>query len=163
MQSVKTWGGLVAVMVAVGAGLAPAGAHASSTDVVSAIKTANHVIDQTRGYKELIGKLTPKTKAQAERIVGDFTELEKVADHQVDLVAQSSTSSAKQVQGKRDWVQGSREQDQGILQFRDAFKDVIEGNEAAFKRDFVKGSKTFVTGTKLGIKGDKLLGLPSTD
>jgi hypothetical protein len=78
-------------------------------------------------------------------------------------VAVSSTTSAKQREGKRLWVKGSREQNRGILELHAALRDLLIGKTAASKTESVKSAKALVAGTKLGIKGDKLLGLPTTD
>jgi hypothetical protein len=155
---------LAAVLAGAGgvAGVASS-AQAGSTNVVTAIKTQDAIIKRAPGYKVLTGQVKPKTKAQALKFVADLTKLEKVSAHAVDVVAASSTTDAKQREGKRLWVQGSREQNRGILDLHAALRDLLIGKTAAFKTESVKSAKALVAGTKLGIKGDKLLGLPTTD
>jgi hypothetical protein len=60
-------------------------------------------------------------------------------------------------------VKGSREQDRGILELQTSLKDFIHGDKAAAKKHDIAAIKELVLGTKLGIKGDKLLGLPPSD
>ncbi len=150
----------VAAVMAAGAASA---AQASSTNVVTAIKAQDKIISKTIGYKELNGKIQAKTPAQARRLITNLDKLEKISAHSVDIVAASTASSAKQREGKQDWIKGSREQNRGLLQLDAALKDVLDKKVAAFKREYPKAIKTFAAGTKLGIKGDKLLGLPITD
>jgi hypothetical protein len=138
-------------------------AQAGSTNVVTAIKTQDAIIKRAPGFKELSGKFKPKTKAQAEKFVADLVKLEKVSAHAVDVVAASSTTSAKQREGKQLWVRGSREENRGILEFHTALQDLIDHKTAEFKTDYVKAAKALVAGAKLGSKGDKLLGLPASD
>jgi hypothetical protein len=152
---------LAAVLAGVG-GVASS-AEAGSTNVVTAIRTQDAIIKRAPGYKVLSGQVKPKTKAQAIKFVADLTKLEKVSTHAVDVVAASSTTSAKQREGKRLWVKGSRGQNRGILDLHAALRDELIGKTAASKTEAVKAAKAFAAGTKLGIKGDKLLGLPVTD
>jgi hypothetical protein len=155
---------LAAVLAGVGgvAGVASA-AQAGSTNVVTAIKTQDAVIRHAPGFKVLSGKVKPKTRAQAVKFVADLTKLEKISAHAVDVVAASSTTSAKQRAGKQLWVKGSREQNRGILDLHAALRDELVGKTAASKTEAVKAAKALLAGTKLGVKGDKLLGLPTTD
>jgi hypothetical protein len=153
-----------AVLAGVGgvAGVASS-AQAGSTNVVTAIKTQDAIIKRAPGFKELSGQVKPKTKAQAVKFIADLTKIEKISAHAVDVVAASSTTSAKQREGKQLWVKGSREQNRGILEFHTALVDAVDQKSAAFKTEFLKATKSFTAGTRLGIKGDKLLGLPPTD
>jgi hypothetical protein len=138
-------------------------AHASQPNVTVAIKAQDKVINQSPGSADLNHLKKLSTRAQAKKLVVDLTKLEKTAAHAITVVARSSTTSAQQQQGKADWLKGSREQDRGIRQLTVALKDVLAGNKTAAKAQSQKALKTLLAGTELGIKGDKLLGLPADD
>jgi hypothetical protein len=147
------------VALALTGGLAGA-AQASPTNVVTAIKTQDEIITQTPGDKAL-RHLTVNTRAQAKKLVVELGALEKTATHAVTVVSQSSTSSARQRQGKADWIRGSEEQNRAILELITAFKEALADNQAA-KAEYTKATKLLAAGSALGAKGDKLLGLPTT-
>jgi type IV secretory pathway TrbL component len=140
-------------------------AQASSPNVVTAIKAQDKVISRTAGLKEFnhldVKKLPARTRAK--RLIADFGKLEKTAARGIAVVSKASTTSARQKQGKAFWIAGSREQTRAIRQLQSALKNVLAGDTTAAKTQYRKAIKTFLVGTILGIKGDKLLGLPDTD
>ena len=140
-------------------------AYAGSPNVVTAIKAQDKVISSTPGWNELnhlnLKKLPARSRAK--RLSADFGKLAKAAARGISVVSKASTTSARQRQGKAFWIEGSREQTRSIRQLQSAFKDVVAGNRTAAKMQYRKGITTFVVGTVLDIKGDKLLGLPDTD
>ena len=148
--------------VAVVAGVTGGVAQARSTNVVSAIKTQDKLIRRSPAYKDL-QHFDVKTKGQAKTLLKSFPALEREADHAATVVAAASTDSVRQRRGQRDWVAGMREGARGIGQFDTAIKDVLAGRKATAKREAIKAEKTIKAGNALGSKGDKLLGLPTSD
>jgi hypothetical protein len=148
------------------AGLALTGAiagaaQASSPNVVSAIKAQDKIISKAPAWKAL--KHEPTSIAQVKKLISDIASLEKLGVHAVAVVSRSSTTSAKQRQGKADWINGSREQDRGLLELGTALKDALAGNGAGSAAEYTKGIAKVNAGTALGSKGDRLLGLPPND
>jgi hypothetical protein len=135
-------------------------AQASSPNVVSAIKAQDKIINKAPAWKALNHE--PTSEAQVKKLISDLGSLEKLGAHAVAVVSRSSTTSAKQRQGKADWINGSREQDRGMLELGTALKDALAGN-AASVAEYNKGLDKIDAGTALGSKGDKLLGLPRDD
>lgn len=138
-------------------------AQASAPNVVTAIKAQDKVIQRSPGWKELQHFKKVTTRAQTKKFIADLGKLAKTASRAVNVVSKASTSSARQRQGKADWVKGSREQTRGIRQLRTALKDALAGKKAAAKKELHTALKTILAGTTLGMKGDKLLGLPTSD
>jgi hypothetical protein len=150
--------GAVLVMIAGSAGVA----HATTTNVVTAIKAQDKILKNSQGLKDL-NHLKVSSPAQIKKFVPDLTKLKNADAHAVTVVSTSSTTSPRQRQGKADWIKGSKEQIRGLLKVRSAFEDLLAGRKTAFKSDYVKGIKELEAGAHLGSRGDKLLGLPSAD
>jgi hypothetical protein len=134
-------------------------AQAASTNVVTVIKTQDALVRRMPDYKTFNENLNVKTVAAAKKVVPIIAPFEKASARATHIVAQASASSAKQRQGKADWVKGSNEADRGILEYLAALKDLIAGNHAAFQTGDAKAQKLIANGVTLGAKGDRLLGI----
>jgi hypothetical protein len=137
-------------------------AQATSTNVVTAIKAQDRVIKRSPAYKDL-QRVDVKTKAQARTLLRSFSALRREADQAATVVAAASTSNARQKQGQRDWVHGAREFANGLGEFDAGFRDLAAGKTADAKRELLKAERTLKAGNALGSRGDKLLGLPTSD
>jgi hypothetical protein len=152
----------VAAALALTGSLAGA-AQASSTNVVTAIKAQDRLVKRTPGFKTLNDNLNVKTVSAAKKAVPVIEPLVKASARAVRVVAKASTSSAQQRQGKADWIKGSEEEDRGLLEYRTALEDLIEGKHSAFKAMDTKAQTLIGKGVTIGSKGDQLLGISIND
>jgi len=137
-------------------------AQASSTSVTAAIKAQDKIFKTSPAYKSLKDfKLS--TTAEAKKLVKEFKALRVAADHAATVVSEASASGAKQKQGQNDWVDGLREAATGMGMLNTALQDALDGKAAAAKTLLAKGQKGLDAGNALGDKGDRLLGLPTSD
>ena len=101
--------------------------------------------------------------AQAKKAILDLQAAAKKVDHAASVVSKATASTAKQRAGQKDWVDGVRDLGRGFSQLVGALKDIEHGNMSAAKTAALAAQKTIATAEKLGTKGDRLLGLPTTD
>ena len=152
----------LALSAALGLSAAIAGAaQASSPNVVSVIKAQDKILSKAPGWSAFSQQ--PTSAAGVKKLIADLDSLEKLGAHAIAVVSRSSTTSAKQRQGKADWLAGSREQDRALLGLGTALEDVLAGNGSASAAAYDKAIKLIDAGSALSAKGDKLLGLPSDD
>jgi hypothetical protein len=143
------------LLVGAGAGAA----QASGTTAKAAVKVQDRTIQSSAAYKSL-KHIKINTPAQARKLIAEFKVLQRRIDHAATVVAAASSSDAKQKQGQRDWVRGVRDLGRGIGQLDRGLQLVIHNKEAAGKRELAKADKTVAAATRIGTRGDKLLGLP---
>ena len=77
----------------------------------------------------------------------------------IAVVAKSTTSSARQRQGKARWITASKEQERGILEYRTALEALLAGKQAAFKTEHTRALNLIAASLVLSAKADHLLGI----
>lgn len=144
------------------AGGAAGAAQAATPSVTAAIKAQDKVVKNSAAFKGL-KHVKIGTPAQAKALIPKYKALQLELQHAATVVAAASAKGSTQKQGQADWVGGVREVARGIGLFDTALKDAVNGKAAAAKAELVKAQKALAAGNALGTKGDKLLGLPSSD
>ena len=130
--------------------------------VRAAIKAQDHAVKQSPAFKRL-KHFKANTPAQAMNLIPDFRALDKKLDLAATVVSKATASTAKEKVGQRDWVAGVRGLVRGISQLVVGLKDVEHGNKSAAKAEALIAQKTLNQANALGVKGDRALGLPTSD
>lgn len=154
--------------LATGAAVAMAGtlvgpALGSTANVVTAIKTQDALVRKMPGFKVYNANLNVKTVMQAKKVVPVIGPLERASARAVGVVEKASTSSAKQRQGKAEWITGAKEENHAALEYRTALQDLISGHRSAFKSEDAKAQTLIRKGVTLSVKADRLLGISIND
>ncbi len=137
------------------------GASAAPLTVTQAIRTEVKAIDANPTYRSLKTlKLATVTETKAaipklRTIAGLFT-------HAANVVA-NARATAAQKPGQTDWVTGAREAARGFHQFVAALGLALAGKRTAAGTALTAAEKTIDTGSALGRRGDRILGLPLTE
>ena len=130
--------------------------------VTAAIKAQDHAVNHSSAIKKL-EHFHAKTPAQAKKLIPDFQAAVKKLDHAASVVSRAAASTAKQRAGRKDWVDGVRGLGRGFSQLVGALKDIGHSNPSAAKTAALAAQRTIIKAEELGVKGDRLLGLPTTD
>ena len=134
----------------------------AASSVTAAIKSQDTAVRHNPAVRAL-AHFQANTSAQAQKLIPEFQAATKAFDHAATVVSHASASSAQQTAGQKDWVGGVRELARGFTQLSTALRDVVSGDRTAAQREAVTALKTVKAGERLGVKGDRLLGLPSSD
>jgi hypothetical protein len=137
-------------------------AGARSMSVTAAIKAQDRAVKHSTALKKL-SRLNASTPAQAKKVIPDLQALEKKLDQAATAVSKATASTPRQKAGQKDWVGGVRGLAHGFAQLVIALKDVEHGNKTAARAEAVTAQKTLDKANSLGEKGDRLLGLPTSD
>lgn len=148
----------VGVLTAAAAGAA----QASATPVVTAIKSQDRVIRHSAAYRSL-KHIRTSTAAEARKLIREFEALQPKVEHAATVVSHAAAVGARQRRGKRDWVTGARELARGIGQLDAGLLDVEHGRASAGKAILLRADRTLGMANLIGDRGDRLLGLPTTD
>ena len=145
-------------------GITSGSADASTINVTAAIKAQDGAIRRLPANKQLDAHLLKTTTVpEAKKLVALIGPLITKTDHAIDVVAQSSTTSPAQKNGKTEWVAASRQQVKGILEYRSALEGLIAGNQSVFRAADAKAKKLIAESVIASAKADKLLGISIND
>ena len=151
---------LTAVALLGAGGSATAGA--AGLTVAAALKAHGSRGSQSPVIKQL-QHLTVNTPAQAKKVIPDLNAAAQKLNHAAAVVSTATTSTARQPMGKKDWVAGVRDLARGFSLLVVALTDIEHGHKAAAKAEAVAAQKLVTTGNAIGARGDRLLGLPTSD
>jgi hypothetical protein len=155
----KTIFGVIAAaaLIAASAGNALAG----NQTVIQAIKAQDKVIDASSTYKSVKSFKIDSVTA-AKKAIPKYEALQKLLANAATSVAGAS-ATAGQKTGQKDWVSGVRTLSTGIGYLVTELNDAVHNNNAAAKTAARKAEKLIIAGNTIGAKGDKLLGLSTSD
>jgi hypothetical protein len=161
MRAVCRLGKMLVAGVVVLSGFA-ASSEAASVSVTAAIKGQDQAVRHSPVLKKITHfRLT--TPAQTKKLVVDLQTLDGRLDHAATVVSEATALTAKQKLGQKEWVGGVRELANGFSQFAVELKDIERGDKTAAKQEAIIAKKTIQQGDALGMKGDRALGLPTSD
>lgn len=161
MSKVRWCMGTMAVAVVLGVGL-PATAGAAGMSVTAAIHAQDKAVKNSPAFKKL-EHLNVKTPAAAKKAIPELKAAAKKLDKAATAVSDATATTAKQRAGQKDWVAGVRDLSHGLSQLGTALKDIEQGNQAGAKKAVLASQASMKKGNAIGSKGDRLLGLPTSD
>ena len=161
MSGVRWRMGMVAVTGVLCCGV-PTAASAARVSVTSAIHAQDKAVKNSPAFKKL-EHTTVNTPAQAKKVIPELTAAAKKLDQAATAVSKATATTTKQRAGQKDWVTGVRDLSHGFSQLVTALKDVEHGNQAAGKKEALAAQRSLNKGNTVGSKGDRLLGLPTSD
>jgi hypothetical protein len=160
MHSLRTSGAAVAVAL-VTVGVTAGGAQAGTENVIPTIRHEMRTLKRAVASENL-KHVKINTRAAARRDEPKFRALASTLDRAATVVSQSSTDSAAQRSGKRDWVLGVRGLAKSYRQFDDTLVDIAHGRRAAAKREALRAEGTVLRASKLIVRADRLLKMRSS-
>ena len=146
---------------AVTLGLSGGVATASGQTVIQAIHAQDKIVHSNPGYRSL-QNFSIRTVAQAKAAIPKLIAVEKLLTHAADAV-QSASATPAQKAGQKDWVAGVRGVAKATGMLVVALQDVEQGKSSAANTEALAAVKIIRASNTLGIRGDKLLHLPTSD
>jgi hypothetical protein len=136
-------------------------AAASGMTVTQAIKAQDKIVRSNPEYKSL-KHIKANTVAQAKALIPKLDSLKRSVDHAATAVSSASATSSQKA-GQRDWVKGGRLLADGLGGLAAGLNDVVHGKTSAAKSALARAQRNLDAADAIGEKGDRLLGLPTSD
>ena len=154
---VKRWlftlasAGAVALTLAVATGTASA-----STNVVAAIAHENNTIEVSKALTQT-EKLLKADQKDPTKLWHAYDALALRFEHAATYVSHSSADSARQSQGRHDWVAGVRDIAGALYKLGRAFHALAQGNTAHTQQLLASAERKVTAGEKLSTAAVRLL------